>query len=236
MRKAPRFNTRVLSWIYGRLFGTLGPQGWWPARTKLEICIGVILTQNTAWRNVEKAIRALKRGGPLTLTRLLRLPEGELAEAIRPAGYFNIKQKRLRAFLEHVKSRQGGRLERLFRKEANPLREELLSIYGLGPESADSILLYAAGKPVFVVDEYTRRILSRHGLLNREAGYDEIQRFLMAHIPKQVQRFNEFHALLVEIGKRFCRRTPCCRECPLDPLPRTREGCRRFLRQREAAA
>ncbi len=228
------FERSVLSWIYRKLYGTLGPQGWWPARGRLEVCIGVILTQNTAWTNVEKAIRQLKQRGPLTVQHLLRLPEKRLANVIRPAGYFNVKAKRLRAFLAYLRRR--GSLMRLFQQKGAPLRSELLTVYGLGPESVDSILLYAGQKPFFVIDAYTKRIFSRHGLLKENASYAEAQRLFMENLPKDVKRFNEFHALLVEVGKRFCRRTPRCWECPLDPLPRSNAGCKRFLNEQEKAA
>lgn len=234
MRK--NFERSVLSWMYGRLFHTLGPQGWWPAKSRLEVCIGVILTQNTAWTNVEKAIRRLKKRGSLTVPWLLGLPEKRLAKLIRPAGYFNVKAKRLKAFLNYLKHRYGADLNRLFRQEGKKLRSELLTVYGLGAESVDSILLYAGQKPFFVVDAYTKRILSRHGLLKGKASYEEIQMLFMANLPRDVQRFNEFHALLVDVGKRFCRKVPRCFECPLDPLPRTKEGCGRFLLREEKAA
>jgi len=227
---------RVLSWIYDRLIGTLGPQGWWPAKSRLEICVGVILTQHTAWTNVEKAIRRLKAARPLTVWSLLRQSPKRLAQLIRPAGSFNVKAKRLRAFLLYFQSRYGGNFKKMSRRGGASLRAELLGVHGLGPESVDAILLYAGQKPFFVIDSYTRRILSRHGMLEEGAPYHEAQDLLMDHLPHSVERFNEYHALLVEVGKRFCRRRPRCWECPLDPLPRTASGCRRFVAIREKAA
>ena len=229
------FEQKTLSWTYRRLIRSLGPQRWWPAKTRLEVCIGVVLTQNTAWTNVEKAIRRLKASGPLTVQRLLGLSEKRLADLIRSAGYFNVKAKRLRAFLTYLQTRYGGNLNRLFRQEGERLRSELLGVHGLGPESVDSILLYAGQKPFFVVDTYTQRILSRHGLLKGKASYEETQGALMENFPRDVRRFNEFHALFVEVGKQFCRRRPRCWECPLDPLPRSREGCECFFRKERAA-
>ena len=225
----------ILSWIYRRLLRSLGPQGWWPAKSRLEVCIGVILTQNTAWANVEKAIQRLKTDGPLTVKRLLGLSEKRLADLIRPAGYFNVKAKRLRALLTYLQTRYGGSLDRLFRQEGKRLRSELLGVHGLGPESVDSILLYAGKKPFFVVDAYTQRILSRHGLLKEKASYEEAQELFVKNFSRDVRRFNEFHAFFVEVGKRFCRSTPRCWECPLDPLPRSREGYKRFLQKEKVA-
>ncbi len=202
--------------IYRILFDHYGPREWWPAETPFEVVVGAILTQNTAWRNVEKAIANLKQLGPLTPEALFRLPEETLAEAIRPSGYYRQKGKRLRNFLGMLSDRFECRLDALFDLPTETLREELLALSGIGPETADSILLYAAGRPVFVIDTYTIRILSRHELLPEETSYAEAQQWVTDHLPEDVQLFNEFHALLVNVGKDFCSPRPKCSGCPLE--------------------
>ncbi len=193
----------------------LGPQGWWPGETPFEVCVGAILTQNTNWKNVEKAIANLKSRDLLDPRRLYALPVGELASLIRPAGYFNIKAKRLRNFLKFLLEEYDGDLDRMFAERLETLREKILSVKGIGPETADSILLYAGHKLIFVVDAYTRRILLRHELISEEAEYHEIQRYFMDHLPDDLQSFNEFHALIVNIGKNWCKsREPDCAHCP----------------------
>lgn len=208
-------NDKLLD-IYRILFDHYGPREWWPAETPFEVVVGAILTQNTAWRNVEKAIANLKQLGPLTPEALFRLPEETLAEAIRPSGYYRQKGKRLRNLLGMLSDRFECRLEALFDLPTETLREELLALSGIGPETADSILLYAAGRPVFVIDTYTIRILSRHELLPEETSYAEAQQWVTDHLPEDVQLFNEFHALLVNVGKDFCRPRPKCPGCPLE--------------------
>lgn len=208
-------NDKLLD-IYRILFDHYGPREWWPAETPFEVVVGAILTQNTAWRNVEKAIANLKRFGPMTPEALFRLPEEALAEAIRPSGYYRRKGKRLRNFLAMLSDRFECRLDALFDLPTETLREELLAVSGIGPETADSILLYAAGRPVFVIDTYTIRILSRHELLPEETSYAEAQQWVTDHLPEDVQLFNEFHALLVNVGKDFCRPRPKCSGCPLE--------------------
>ncbi|MBN1268643.1 MAG: endonuclease III domain-containing protein [Kiritimatiellae bacterium] len=209
--------------MYEVLFRAWGPQGWWPGRTRTEIIVGAILTQNTAWSNVEKAIRRLRRERALSLAALHAVPEQRLAEWIRPAGYYNIKARRLRAFTTMVANRFGGRLEKLFALDTPGLRQTLLEVNGIGPETADSILLYAAGRPVFVVDAYTHRILLRHGWIGPQAGYDEIAGLFTSALPRSVRVYNECHALIVRLGKDYCRATPRCDRCPLRPLlPRHR--------------
>ena len=208
-------NDKLLD-IYRILFDHYGPREWWPAETPFEVVVGAILTQNTAWRNVEKAITNLKQLGPLTPEALFRLPEETLAEAIRPSGYYRQKGKRLRNFLGMLSDRFECRLDALFDLPTETLREELLALSGIGPETADSILLYAAGRPVFVIDTYTIRILSRHELLPEETSYAEAQQWVTDHLPEDVQLFNEFHALLVNVGKDFCSPRPKCSGCPLE--------------------
>lgn len=204
---------------YTRLLGEFGPQGWWPGRTRFEVVVGAILTQNTSWSNVERAIRNLKREKALTPKAMRSLEVSRLAELIRPAGYFNIKAGRLGNFLDHLFEYCGGSLSRLFKKPAPELRRELLSVNGIGPETADSIILYAAGKPEFVVDAYTRRVFSRHALADAESGYEDLKAVFAGNLPADVKLFNEYHALIVKVAKDFCRtRDPFCRGCPLESL------------------
>lgn len=200
---------------FDALYSAFGPQGWWPGRTRFEMIVGAILTQNTAWTNVEKAIGRLKASGVLAPEKMRRLDISELAELIRPAGYFNIKAKRLKSFLAHLFENHGGSLDRLLKKR-DGLRTELLSINGIGPETADSIMLYAGGHPEFVVDAYTKRIFTRHGLLKNGALYDEIKALFTGNLPEEPRLFNEYHALIVRTGKDFCRKKePLCEACPL---------------------
>ena len=206
----------ILTKYYDSLFATFGPQGWWPGRTRFEIIIGAILTQNTAWTNVEKAITNLRAKKALNPERMRALAHDELAGLIRPAGYFNIKAKRLRHFLDHLFANHKGSLDKLFKQETTRLRAELLSINGIGPETADSILLYAGDHPEFVVDAYTKRILERHPVIDGKAEYEDVKALFMQNLPKDIRLFNEYHALIVRTGKDFCRpREPRCGECPL---------------------
>ncbi len=205
---------RVLKDYYKSMFRAFGPQGWWPGRTRFEVIVGAILTQNTAWTNVEKAIARLKKERLLTPERLNTVTERELAGLIRSAGYFNIKARRLKNFTAHLMG--NGGLDRFLKKDAGALRKELLGINGVGPETADSIMLYAAGKPEFVVDAYTKRIFSRHGLVDEKAGYEEVKALFTDSLDPDAQIFNEYHALIVRTGKDYCRtRAPLCGECPL---------------------
>jgi endonuclease-3 related protein len=201
--------------MYDRLLKEFGPQGWWPGESIFEIIIGAILTQNTAWGNVEKAINNLQQHDLLTPAKLYQIPEQALARWIRPAGYFNIKAKRIRNFLRFLFSQHQGDLLQLGELKLSVLREKLLTVNGIGPETADSILLYAFGKPIFVVDAYTRRIFSRHKFISEKTSYSEIQRLFMTNLPQDVDLLNEFHALIVHLGKNFCRRKPRCGQCPL---------------------
>lgn len=207
---------KTLLKYYKKLYDHMGPQDWWPGRTRFEIVVGAILTQNTNWTNVERAIKNLRKARALNPARMSALPEGELAELIRPSGYFNVKAKRLGAFLDHLNREHHGKLDSLFKMETPALRTELLSINGIGPETADSIMLYAAGKPVFVVDAYTKRLVTRHGLTRENPTYDEMQTLFTDALPEDAQLFNEYHALIVMIGKDYCRpKNPRCTECPL---------------------
>ncbi len=203
---------------YQELLKKLGPQGWWPAQTRLEVILGAILTQNTSWTNVRLAIRGLRRAGLLNLGPLRAASASEIEAAIRPAGFFRQKAQTIRNFLCWLDRSCGGSLDRMFRQSAELLRRELLSIKGLGPETADAILLYAGRMPFFVADAYARRILGRHEFFAPEAGYPEAQAYLHEHLPRDAKLFNEYHALLVEVGKRYCKRSEAqCSGCPLEP-------------------
>ncbi|WP_309474768.1 endonuclease III domain-containing protein [Dissulfurirhabdus thermomarina] len=205
--------------FYHQLYRHFGPQGWWPGQTPLEICVGAILTQNTNWRNVERAIAALAARGLITSVEALeRVPEPELAELIRPAGYFNVKARRLKDFLRFVREGFGGDLGAMLAEALETIRPRLLAVRGIGPETADSILLYAGSHATFVVDAYTRRILGRHGIAPG-AGYETVRELFMSHLPRDAALYNEYHALLVALGKHRCRpRQPRCGGCPLEGL------------------
>ena len=201
--------------IYDALLAHFGPQRWWPARTRFEMMVGAILTQNTAWSNVERAMARLRAARALDPRRMHEAPLEVLADWIRPAGYFNVKARRLRAFTGWLIDKHDGSVARLFRTPPDRLREELLAINGIGPETADSILLYAGNHPVFVVDAYTRRFLQRHGWLTEGASYDAVAEVFTSRLPREVPLFNEFHALIVALGKTYCRPVPRCDACPL---------------------
>lgn len=223
MKKAsPRHK---LAGIYRALLKAYGPQGWWPGNTPFEVMVGAVLTQNTSWSNVEKAISNLKRARAMSAVSFRRLGPGELAGFIRPSGYYHIKTKRLANLMRFLDEQYGGSLARMLRDDTEKLREGLLSVNGIGPETADSIMLYAGGHPVFVVDAYTKRVLSRHGLLSGSEGYNEVQDLFVENLPREAQIFNEYHALLVLVGKRHCGKSkPRCEGCPLKPLLATRSG------------
>jgi endonuclease III related protein len=201
-----------------------GHQHWWPGQTPFEVCIGAILTQNTSWSNVERALANLKRAGVLEAARLYALEEPALAQLLRPAGYFNVKARRVRSFLRVLVEEFGGSLERLFAGDTSRVRERLLAIHGLGPETADSMLLYAGAHKSFVIDAYTRRIFHRHRWGGRHAGYDHLQRLCersLSQTPlrERLDYWQDYHAQLVMVGKHFCRpRRPDCAHCPLRPL------------------
>ncbi|MBU2462419.1 endonuclease III domain-containing protein [bacterium] len=210
---------KVLQEIFDRLYAKFGPMGWWPGDTQIEIIIGAILTQNTAWSNVEKAIANLKREGLLSPQALRDVGIERLAELIKPSGYYNQKAKKIKHFIDFLFSSYNGSLNKMFETDTLFLRENLLIINGIGPETADSILLYAGGKPVFVVDAYTKRILGRHNLCSENAHYPEVQALFIENLPKDVQLFNEYHALFVRLGKETCKkREPLCKSCPLGSM------------------
>jgi endonuclease-3 related protein len=192
-----------------------GPRHWWPAETPFEVIVGAILTQNTAWSNVEKAIGNLKRTKLLDPSSLARVRQDRLARLIRPAGYYNIKAKRLKNFTKLLSTEFKNDLEKLLRLPAKRLRAKLLCVNGIGPETADSILLYAANKPIFVIDAYTKRVLSRHKVVRDDATYDQMQTLFMENLPNRTKLFNEYHALLVQLAKEYCRKKPRCGSCPL---------------------
>ena len=218
----------VLLQYYEMLFTRLGPQGWWPARTRLEVILGAILTQNTNWNNAALALKQLRGAGLLKLTRLRGVSLSELEACVRPAGFCRQKARTIRAFLDFLFEKSSSSLARLLNQPAEELRRDLLGIRGLGPETVDAILLYAGRKPYFVADAYTRRILSRHGLITQSADYAATQQFLHRHLPGDESLYNEFHALLVEIGKQFCRRNEAlCGGCPLKEfLPQNQQESR----------
>ena len=199
--------------IYTLLHSRYGPCHWWPAETPFEVCIGAILTQNTNWGNVEKAIVNLKGEGLLRPEALRDVPMGRLAEVIRPAGFFNVKSVRLKSFVDYLWEGYGGNLERMFAGDWRALREELLAVRGIGRETADSILLYAGNKPTFVVDAYTKRLFAALGLIPERASYEEVRSFFMENLPAEVALFNEYHALIVAHCKEHCRARPRCSGC-----------------------
>ena len=201
--------------VYKRLYNFFGPQRWWPAGTRFEVIVGAILTQNTSWANVKKAVHNLKKAGALSFRSLEDMPGRRLARLIRPSGYYNIKARRLKNFIDYLSSSYGGSIKAASGRDTGILRKELLSVNGVGPETCDSILLYAMEKPVFVVDAYTRRIFSRHGLIKSGADYREIQRLFEDCLPQDVRMFNEYHALIVRLGKEMCKKVPLCKKCPL---------------------
>lgn len=205
--------------LYRRLLNTFGPQGWWPGETPFEVALGAILTQNTNWQNVSRVIDALKAEGNLDPVRLGEMTEAELAKHFRPAGYYNLKARRVRNFLDFFVARFGSSMQNMAEEDWEPLRDELLGLHGIGPETADSILLYALHKPTFVVDAYTFRILSRHGLAADPCSYEELRQFFMDRLPPEVPLYQEFHALLVRLGKEFCRPQSRCLGCPLENWP-----------------
>ncbi len=213
--------------IYRAMHARWGDRRWWPSRAgaetpegQLEICVGAILTQNTNWRNVEKAITNLLTAQKMSVEKLHRMRTGTLAKLIRPAGYFNVKARRLKHFIAHVHAGYGGNLAAFLARPLEVLRPELLGIHGIGPETADSICLYAARRPTFVVDAYTRRIFLRHGVITpARADYDSIKSLCEQHLPADVALYNDYHAQLVETGKHHCKPTARCEGCPLEPLP-----------------
>jgi endonuclease III related protein len=205
----------ILIKIYRTLYQTYGPRHWWPGETSFEVMVGAILTQNTSWRNVEKAIQKLKGKGVLNPEGIHHLKRSELARLIKSSGYYRIKTDRLKSFIDFLFEEYGGNIKKMGRERLGELREKLLGVKGIGPETADSILLYGLKKPIFVVDAYTRRILSRHGIISEKASYEEVQKLFMDYLPRDEKLFNEYHALFVYLGKTVCKKTPRCDICPL---------------------
>lgn len=206
----------IIQESYDAVFARWSEQHWWPARTRLEMMLGAVLTQNTAWTNVEKAVSNLRKADALTLTNLKKTPQEQLAQWIRPAGYFNQKADYIKGMVDIIYGRFDGSLNKLFALDTPALRKELLSWRGIGPETADSILLYAARRPVFVVDAYTKRVCSRHGWCGKEASYDSLAKLFTGNLPEDVQLYNEYHALIVRLCKEHCNTTPHCEGCPLE--------------------
>lgn len=222
--------------FYQKLFNRFGPQGWWPLtptgsthsihqasnttkvltnQNRTEIMIGAVLTQNTAWTNVEKALRQLHKKHLIDFQRIASVKRAVLASTIQSAGYFNQKAQRLQGIAKYIMAKYGGDLGLMQNKSTPELREELLNLQGIGPETADSIVLYAFGKPSFVVDAYTRRIFSRVGLIEEDAPYDDVRRWFQTHLDPESVMFKEYHALIVELAKRNCKKIPKCNDCPL---------------------
>lgn len=216
MSQSSRKMNHRLEVIYDKLYQHFGPQSWWPGETPFEVIVGAILTQNTNWQNVSKAIDNLKKAKVLTANKLHALPRPRLAKLIRPSGYFNIKATRLKEFLNFLFKNYDGNLKKMFSRPLEDLRKEILAVRGIGPETADSILLYAGGLPVFVVDAYTKRIFSCQKLFSEDTDYFQAQKIFMENLKKDVQLFNEYHALIVRLGKDFCKKTnPKCETCPI---------------------
>jgi endonuclease-3 related protein len=221
--------------MYARLLERHGHRGWWPGKTPLEVAVGAILTQNTAWRNVVRAIANLRAARVLSVAGLRRVPLARLARLVRPSGYYNQKAKKLKAFVAYLDREHRGSVGAMRRVPTEALRRSLLAVHGIGPETADSILLYGFGRPVFVVDAYTRRVLERHRIVPPGLGYEEIRAVFETNLAADVSLWNDFHAQLVAVGHRHCSPTPRCEGCPLEPLIPARgirrEGARRGARR-----
>lgn len=204
--------------IYDLLYNAFGPQDWWPADTAFEVMVGAVLTQNTSWANVEKAISNLKKRRLISPRRLNRLSVAAIASLIKPAGYFNVKAKRLKNLIEFLFEEYNGNLAAMRHQKVPLVRQKLLAVNGIGPETADSILLYALNRPIFVIDAYTKRIFSRCGIVDEDISYDELQRLFMEGLPRSIKLYNEYHALIVRLGKDVCRKRPLCNLCGLAGL------------------
>ncbi len=211
-------NKKVLS-IYKKLYKDFGPQKWWPAETDLEVMVGAILTQNTSWKNVEKAISGLKKNKLLSIRKMKNASLAELRKSIKPCGFYNEKAKKLKNFIKFLYEFFDGNIKKMKRVKPRIMREMLLGVNGIGEETADSMLLYGLRKPVFVVDAYTKRIFSRHGFIKEKDPYLAVQGFVTGNLPKNTRLFNEYHALIVRLAKEYCRkRDPLCAECPIKNL------------------
>ena len=250
--RAPITRSQIPAY-YTALLARYGPQNWWPARSRFEVIVGAYLTQNTNWSNVEKALANLRRAGRLTVNAMRQMPLHELEVLVRPSGYFRQKARNLKAFISFLDQQYSGSLTRMFARPAEKLRAELLDLNGVGPETADSILLYAGNLPVFVVDAYTRRVLMRHGIIHEKTGYEEIRSLIEQAISNSeagslvvkthaadprhpvsrisssargalAQHYNELHALIVRVGNHYCRTKPNCEGCPLQSLLKTPAG------------
>jgi endonuclease III related protein len=211
-----RYVASLLMEYYRRLRARFGFRNWWPADSPFEVCVGAVLTQNTSWKNVVKAIVKMKDAVALDPLSIHALNQNDLAELIRPCGYFNLKAARLKNLVRHFVEHHGGDLAAMFASPLESLRAELLSVNGVGKETADSIVLYAANQPVFVVDAYTKRVLLRHGLLPGKGDYDSTQGFFHRHVCRDVDLFKDFHAQFVAVGHYYCKRKLLCAECPLE--------------------
>ncbi len=210
--------SKYLLTIYEKLDRYFGDLHWWPGETPFEIIVGAILTQNTSWENVKIAISNLKSKGFLYPEKLIDIEDDILAGLVKSSGYYNVKTKRLKAFLRFLRQEYALNLEKMFEENLWTLREKLLDVNGIGEETADSILLYAGNKPIFVVDLYTRKILQRHEIIDGGLSYGEIQKLFMKSIPNSARLFNQYHALFVNTGKRFCKKAPRCEGCPLENM------------------
>jgi endonuclease-3 related protein len=204
--------------IYDKLYARFGPQHWWPGETPFEVTVGAILTQNTNWGNVEKAIENLKKEGALNPRSLHAMSRAHLASLIKPAGYYNIKARRLKNFVDFLFGEYGGSMRKMRNEELTVMRGKLISVNGIGPETADSIMLYALEKPVFVIDAYTKRFLSRHTVMDHDSSYDRFREFFYSQLKREVSLFNEYHALIVRLAKEYCRTKPRCGGCPLEGM------------------
>lgn len=214
---------KILNDIFERLQCAYGPQHWWPADSAMEVIVGAILTQNTAWSNVERAIVRLREADSLSWSALRDVSQEELAELIKPSGTFRVKAARLKAFVNALWGRHKGSLDTMLAGELQQVRGRLLAIHGIGPETADAILLYAGHRPTFVVDAYTKRVLRRHHIIWSDAEYANVQRLFHEAIAPEPRIYNEYHALLVAVGKKHCRSRARCDGCPLDGLPHAPE-------------
>ncbi|HXV27782.1 MAG TPA: endonuclease III domain-containing protein [bacterium] len=213
--KSRKLRPKELLKVYKALRRAFGYQHWWPGETPFEVMIGAILTQNTAWTNVERAITNLKKNRCLTPIALKKIREKSLADYIRPAGYFNIKANRIKHFIRFLYDEYKGNVKEMMRERGSVLRTKLLAVRGIGPETADSILLYAANKPFFVIDAYTKRIFARHRLFSFNKPYEEWRALFEKTLPKRTFLYNDFHAQIVMTGKHYCRTRPDCTRCPL---------------------